>query len=93
MENHGKLAGIPYDFRRPTLSRLKERVWNPGDPRVFTPRTFGIGWAINLPALRKKSEIGFYLAILFYLAVLVNMALSVLRGLRRLTSLEKRFRA
>jgi len=44
----GRIAGIPYDFRRPTLSKLRSRWWNPSDGRVFTPKTFGIGWDINL---------------------------------------------
>jgi hypothetical protein len=49
---HGKVAGIvPYDFRIPTMERLKESCWNPYESRIFTPRPFGIGWAINLYAL------------------------------------------
>jgi len=35
---HGKVAGIfPYDFRIPTIERLKESCWNPYDSRVLTP--------------------------------------------------------
>jgi len=44
----GRIAGIPYDFRRPTVSKLRSRWWNAEDPRVFTPKTFGLGWDINL---------------------------------------------
>ena len=45
---HGKIAGfIPYDFRMPTIERLKEAYWNPYERRVLTPEVFGIGWAIN----------------------------------------------
>jgi len=45
---HGKIAGfIPYDFRTPTIERLKEAYWNPYERRVLTPEVFGIGWAIN----------------------------------------------
>ena len=44
----GRKSGIPYDFRRPTLSKLRSRWWNPADARVFTPKTYGIGWDINL---------------------------------------------
>lgn len=47
-EWHGKIAGfIPYDFRMPTMERLKEAYWNPYERRVLTPEVFGIGWAIN----------------------------------------------
>ena len=49
---HGKAAGIiPYDFRIPTLERLREVYWNPYERRVFMPRVFGIGWAINFYTL------------------------------------------
>lgn len=44
----GRVLGVPYDFRPPTLSRLRARWWNPDDPRVFTPRTFGVGWDLNI---------------------------------------------
>lgn len=43
----GRVAGIPYDFRWPTPSRLRERWWNPR-AGLFTPHTFGVGWSINL---------------------------------------------
>lgn len=50
----GKVAGfVPYDFRKPTLARIRERWWNPDDPRLFTPHVFGIGWAINLHHLMR----------------------------------------
>jgi hypothetical protein len=46
---HGKVAGIiPYDFRLPTIERLRESYWNPYERRVFTPEVFGVGWAVNL---------------------------------------------
>lgn len=49
---HGKVAGfIPYDFRLPTLERVRETYWNPYERRVFTPEVFGVGWAINFYAL------------------------------------------
>ena len=47
---HGTIGGIPYDFRRPTLARLRSAWWDPSSNQVFTARDFGIGWAINLPA-------------------------------------------
>jgi len=49
---HGKVAGfVPYDFRMPTTERFKESFWNPYERRVFTPRPFGVGWAINFYTL------------------------------------------
>lgn len=48
---HGALGGfIPYDFRMPTLDRIKSSLWNPGGP-VFVGRPFGVGWTINFGGL------------------------------------------
>ena len=48
----GKVAGfVPYDFRMPTIERLREAYWNPANPRVFTERVFGVGWGVNFPTL------------------------------------------
>ncbi|MEO9059834.1 MAG: DUF5808 domain-containing protein [Ktedonobacteraceae bacterium] len=44
---HGTLYGIPYDFRRPTIERLRETFWNKHTPRVLVPHAFGMGWSIN----------------------------------------------
>ena len=46
-EPQGRLAGLPYDLRRPTASRIRSRAWNPDDRRIFTPKTFGWGLGIN----------------------------------------------
>ncbi|TAK34295.1 MAG: hypothetical protein EPO21_10130 [Chloroflexota bacterium] len=49
---HGKVAGfVPYDYRVPTVERLREAYWDPDNPRVFTERAFGLGWGVNFPAL------------------------------------------
>lgn len=47
----GKFLGVPYDWRRPTVARLKSRWWNPAEPRLFTPKTYGWGFDINLARL------------------------------------------
>jgi hypothetical protein len=44
----GNFWGIPFDWRWPTWSVIKERVWNSNDRRIFTPHVFGWGWSINL---------------------------------------------
>ena len=51
---HGKIGIIPYDFRLPTIERLKESYWNPDNSRIFTSEVLGIGWAINFFALLEK---------------------------------------
>ncbi len=43
----GKVAGVPYDFRRPTMARNRARYWNADDRRIFTPKVLGAGWDIN----------------------------------------------
>jgi len=48
---HGRILGVPYDFRWPTLERFREAYWNPDDPRIFTDRVIGVGWAVNLAQL------------------------------------------
>ena len=45
--NEKTFLGIPYDWRPPTWSRMKERYWNPEDRRVLTPKVYGWGWTIN----------------------------------------------
>ncbi len=44
---HGTLYGIPYDFRRPTIERLRQAFWNKDTARVLVPHAFGMGWSIN----------------------------------------------
>lgn len=46
-KRYGKVAGIPYDFRAPTWERARQRMWNKDDKRVFTPKSWGIGWTLN----------------------------------------------
>ena len=49
---HGRVVGfVPYDFRVPTPERLREAYWNPDEPRVFTTRVMGVGWAVNFHRL------------------------------------------
>lgn len=54
----GTFLGVPYDWRKPTVARTKERWWNANDPRLFTPRAFGWGYDLNLARLlgRKPSK-------------------------------------
>jgi hypothetical protein len=48
----GRIAGlVPYDLRRPTVARLRARVWNPRDRRIVVPTAFGVGWTVNVGGL------------------------------------------
>ena len=51
----GKLLGVvPYDFRLPTLERLRGAYWNPRSPKLFTDRPFGVGWSVNIPTVLRR---------------------------------------
>lgn len=53
---HGSVAGIPYDFRPPTVEKVRRAFWNPDDPRLFTPHVFGMGWSVNLARLAEMLQ-------------------------------------
>ena len=56
---YGTVAGIvPYEFRKPTVERLKDSYWNPYETRIFTPAVFGLGWAVNFYSLLEN--LGFF---------------------------------
>ncbi len=45
---NGTVAGfVPYDYRIPTVERVKERLWSPDNPHIFVPHVFGVGWTVN----------------------------------------------
>jgi hypothetical protein len=52
----GRLLGIPYDFRKPTLERFEQRWWNPKEPNLLTPNFFGVGWSVNLYQVKHQLE-------------------------------------
>ncbi len=50
---HGKVGDIvPYDFRMPTVGRIKSTYWNPEGP-IITGKVFGVGWAPNFGAVNR----------------------------------------
>ena len=53
---HGRVFGIPYDFRRPTLAKLQRTFWDPGNPALFTPHAFGVGYSINFARLLRQKR-------------------------------------
>ncbi|UXY22247.1 DUF5808 domain-containing protein [Streptomyces cynarae] len=44
----GRVAGLPYDFRRPTLGKVVREYWDPDSDAFLTPHAFGVGYGINL---------------------------------------------
>jgi Family of unknown function (DUF5808) len=52
---HGVLLGrVPYDLRPPSFARLKAAMWNPQDSHIVVPTAFGVGWTVNLAAVRTR---------------------------------------
>lgn len=50
-EWHGDVGGVPYDFRPPTVEKLRRTLWDADNPQVVVPQGFGVGWSINLARL------------------------------------------
>lgn len=45
----GAVGGlVPYDFRPPTLDRIKATYWAPHTDQLFRPHAFGVGWGLNV---------------------------------------------
>ena len=52
---NGRLLGVvPYDFRVPSVERIRAAYWNPRSPKLFTDRPLGVGWAVNVPTLLRR---------------------------------------
>jgi Predicted membrane protein len=46
--------GVPLDLTAPTAEKVARSWWNPRDERLFVPRVFGLGWALNFGAVAVK---------------------------------------
>lgn len=52
---HGKVADVvPYEFRVPTIGRVRSTYWNPEGP-IISGKVFGVGWAPNFGALTRMA--------------------------------------
>jgi len=56
-EPQGRFLGIPYDWRHPTRARIKARMWNDEDPRLFMPRAFGWGYDVNVAQVLRRLRV------------------------------------
>ncbi len=52
--SRGRFGGVPIDLTPPTAERVAHTWWNPRDERIFVPRVFGLGWALNVGAVAVK---------------------------------------
>lgn len=53
-QSHGRFLIVPYEFRVPTVQRIRDRFWNPDDARIITPHIFGVGWSLNVYQVVKR---------------------------------------
>ena len=53
-QSHGAFLRVPFEFRMPTVQRVRKRWWNPDDESIFTPHVFGVGWSINVYQVGKR---------------------------------------
>ena len=53
----GRVFGFPYDFRIPTVDRIRDTMWNKDTSQILMPHAFGVGWSINFyPLLHPASR-------------------------------------
>jgi hypothetical protein len=50
----GRFLGIPYDWRKPTLERLKRGAWDPEQRRILIPKVYGWGYGINFYEVARR---------------------------------------
>ncbi|AHG04768.1 hypothetical protein HALDL1_15110 [Halobacterium sp. DL1] len=43
----GELFGVPYNFERPSISRMLSSYWQPGEG-MLVDKPFGVGYTLNL---------------------------------------------
>ncbi|MGH3905677.1 MAG: hypothetical protein ACRDTE_16060 [Pseudonocardiaceae bacterium] len=49
----GYVAGVvPYNFRLPQPAQLQRSMWE--SDRLLIPRSFGVGWSVNVPAVARR---------------------------------------
>lgn len=53
---HGKVAGVPYNFRVPEWSAIAGEYWNPESDELLTPHAIGLGWGINFATVARYAQ-------------------------------------
>lgn len=53
-DRQGTWLGLPYDFGRLTMAKIRRRTWNPDDPRILTPKAYGWGYSVNCYQLLRR---------------------------------------
>jgi hypothetical protein len=50
----GRFWGMPYNWSRPARGDVRKGLWDPDEPRVWTPKNYGWGYTINFAALWRR---------------------------------------
>jgi hypothetical protein len=53
---HGDVGGVPYDFRAPTADSIRQKLWDPANPKLVGPPLFGVGWSLNFARLADLAQ-------------------------------------
>ncbi|EMA43660.1 DUF5808 domain-containing protein [Halobiforma nitratireducens] len=53
----GEILGVPYNFERPSISRMLSAHWEPGEG-MLVEKPFGIGYTLNLANWRSWIVLG-----------------------------------
>jgi hypothetical protein len=61
----GEMFGVPYNFERPSVSRLLSAYWQPGEG-MLVEKPFGIGYTLNLANPRSWVVVAVAAALLFH---------------------------
>ncbi len=61
----GEMFGVPYNFERPSLSRMLSSYWQPGED-MLVEKPFGIGYTLNLANPRSWVVVGVAVALLLH---------------------------
>jgi hypothetical protein len=51
---HGRVLGLPYDFRFPTWDRVRAEFWDPDSAALLKPHAFGVGYGVNLARVIRR---------------------------------------
>lgn len=52
----GTIAGVPYNFNMPEWLDIANEYWNPNSDEILTPHAIGLGWGVNLAAVKSRAE-------------------------------------
>jgi hypothetical protein len=52
----GNIGGVPYNFRVPEWGDIANEYWNTQSDEIVTPHVIGLGWGVNLAAVKHRVE-------------------------------------